>query len=407
MDFWAALILGSNIVFADISTYKELLSHQTVMGRVPSNKVETVSNLCDASVPRREKLKQLIEKRIGKENFVEKLGFITKHELYSRAAQKPQPVFPSPEQMLFDHEFTKLVKELEGPSDTFVRTIIYSYHERRRRILIGLWQTVTTGMITKAVHKSSEEEKKEEEVKKTLEQHDNIVTQYKELIREQVNSLSCARFFLLSHAASSHLSPPTIDFSGNGAVLQDTQVQQLKEQVSSLSSQNEQMQSTITQQLSTIQQHKDQYNILKLKLGGWTVACSCHCWKFAQGVTYLKCVGVTLGKDNQTQGDGSHVNGLQLEELTQLREQVEELRKQNALLQTQLGDKDALINTMVSIHTTSHWCLECPDFLVHARKTSPLSKSDQHFLQAPVCFTLRWLWDWISTEASCFSSVCL
>ncbi|XP_023809445.1 general vesicular transport factor p115-like [Oryzias latipes] len=102
----------------------------------------------------KEKLKQLIEKRIGKENFVEKLGFITKHELYSRAALKPQPVFPSPEQMLFDHEFTKLVKELEG-------------------------------VITKAVHKSSEEDKKEEEVKKTLEQHDNIVTRYKELIREQ------------------------------------------------------------------------------------------------------------------------------------------------------------------------------------------------------------------------------
>jgi len=65
----------------------------------------------------REKLKQLIEKRIGKENFVEKLGFINKHELYSRAALKPQPVFPSPEQMLFDHEFTKLVKELEGQSE--------------------------------------------------------------------------------------------------------------------------------------------------------------------------------------------------------------------------------------------------------------------------------------------------
>eukprot|EP00064_Thunnus_orientalis_P007463 superscaffoldBa00000833_g7484 len=206
----------------------------------------------------KEKLKQLIEKRIGKENFVEKLGFITKHELYSRAAQKPQPVFPSPEQMLFDHEFTKLVKELEG-------------------------------VITKAVHKSSEEEKKEEEVKKTLEQHDNIVTQYKELIREQ-----------------------------------DAQIQELKEQVDSMSSQKEQMQTTITQQLSQIQQHKDQYNILKLK----------------------------LGKDNQSQsnsqGDGSQVNGLQTEELTQLREEVEELRKQHSLLQTQLGDKDAIINTLVS-----------------------------------------------------------
>lgn len=72
---------------------------------------------CVVVVPLREKLKQLIEKRIGKENFVEKLGFVTKHELYSRAAQKPQPVFPSPEQMLFDHEFTKLVKELEGQSE--------------------------------------------------------------------------------------------------------------------------------------------------------------------------------------------------------------------------------------------------------------------------------------------------
>lgn len=66
------------------------------------------------SLPRREKLKQLIEKRIGRENFIEKLGFISKHELYSRAAQKPQPSFSSPDHMMFDHEFTKLVKELEG-----------------------------------------------------------------------------------------------------------------------------------------------------------------------------------------------------------------------------------------------------------------------------------------------------
>uniref|UniRef100_A0A671SF30 General vesicular transport factor p115 n=1 Tax=Sinocyclocheilus anshuiensis TaxID=1608454 RepID=A0A671SF30_9TELE len=204
----------------------------------------------------KEKLKQLIEKRIGKENFVEKLGFITKHELYSRAAQKPQPAFSTPEHMLFDHEFTKLVKELEG-------------------------------MITKAVLRSSEEEKKEEEVKKTLEQHDSIVTQYKELIREQ-----------------------------------DSQINELKEQVTLQSSQNEKLQNTITQQFSQIQQHKDQYNILKLK----------------------------LGKDNQqtgNQAEAAHVNGLQPEELSQLREQLEELQRQNQLLQTQLTEKDSLI-TMLS-----------------------------------------------------------
>ncbi|KAK6494159.1 general vesicular transport factor p115-like isoform X6 [Huso huso] len=205
----------------------------------------------------KEKLKQLIEKRIGKENFVEKLGSICKHELYSRAAQKPQPVFSSPEQMLFDHEFTKLVKELEA-------------------------------VLTKTVHKSSEEEKKEEEVKKTLEQHDSIVTQYKELIREQ-----------------------------------DTQINELKTQVSSMKNQNEQLQASLTQQLSQLQQHKDQYNVLKLK----------------------------LGKDSQqhnAHGEGAQVNGVQSEELSRLWEELEELKKQHGVLQSQLAEKDSLIEKMKS-----------------------------------------------------------
>lgn len=57
---------------------------------------------------------------------------------------------------------------------------------------------------------------------------------------------------------------------------------------------------------------------------------------------------MSSGKENLNQGEASQVNGMQTEELTQLREDVEELRKQSALLQTQLDDKDALINTLVS-----------------------------------------------------------
>uniref|UniRef100_A0A673ZPQ9 General vesicular transport factor p115 n=1 Tax=Salmo trutta TaxID=8032 RepID=A0A673ZPQ9_SALTR len=188
----------------------------------------------------KEKLKQLIEKRIGKENFVEKLGFVTKHELYSRAAQKPQPVFPSPEQMLFDHEFTKLVKELEG-------------------------------VITKAVHKTSEEEKKEEEVKKTLEQHDSIVIQYKDLIRDQVTGLTLLGVRLKRICDNDCVLCPGKDSQG-------------------LSSN--------------------------------------------QGLS-------------SSQGEGAHVNGLHSEELSQLREEVEELRRQHTLQHTQLSDKDSLINTLV------------------------------------------------------------
>lgn len=205
----------------------------------------------------KEKLKQLIEKRIGKENYIEKLGFISKHELYSRASQKPQPNFPSPEYMIFDHEFTKLVKELEG-------------------------------VITKAIYKSSEEDKKEEEVKKTLEQHDNIVTHYKNMIREQ-----------------------------------DVQLEELKQQVSSLKCQNEQLHTAVTQQASQIQQHKDQYNLLK----------------------------VQLGKDNHHQGshsDGAQVNGIQPEEISRLREEIEELRSHQVLLQSQVAEKDAVIENLRS-----------------------------------------------------------
>ncbi|XP_054847354.1 general vesicular transport factor p115 isoform X2 [Eublepharis macularius] len=204
---------------------------------------------------RKEKLKQLIEKRIGKENFTEKLGFISKHELYSRAAQKPQPSFSNPDYVMFDHEFTKLVKELEG-------------------------------IITKAIYKTTEEDKKEEEVKKTLEQHDNIVTHYKSVIR-----------------------------------VQDQELEELKKQVESLKVQNEQLQTTTTQQVSQIQQHKDQYNLLK----------------------------VQLGKDNHHHSscnDVVQMNGVQPEEVSRLREEAEELKHRLELLEEQLREKDSLIETL-------------------------------------------------------------
>ncbi|XP_036269327.1 general vesicular transport factor p115 isoform X1 [Pipistrellus kuhlii] len=210
----------------------------------------------------KEKLKQLIEKRIGKENFIEKLGFISKHELYSRASQKPQPNFPTPEYMVFDHEFTKLVKELEG-------------------------------VITKAIYKSSEEDKKEEEEKKTLEQHDSIVTHYKNVIREQ-----------------------------------DLQLEDLKQQISTLKCQNEQLQTAVTQQVSQIQQHKDQYNLLK----------------------------VQLGKDNHHQSshsNGAQMNGIQPEEIGRLREEIENLKSNQELLRSQLAEKDSLIEKLKSSQTSS------------------------------------------------------
>ncbi|KAJ8262184.1 hypothetical protein GJAV_G00163450 [Gymnothorax javanicus] len=204
----------------------------------------------------KEKLKQLIEKRIGKENFVEKLSFISKQEPYSRAALQPQPTASTPELLLFDHQFIKLVKELEA-------------------------------VVTKSVYMSSEEERKEEEVKKTLEQHDSIMTQYKDLIREQ-----------------------------------DAQITELKVQVAALSSQTEQMKMTVGQQTLQIQQHKDQYSILKLKLD--------------------------KGNQQQTdgQGEAAHVNGLQSEEVGRLREELQKLHRCNTQLEAELNARDDVISSL-------------------------------------------------------------
>lgn len=65
---------------------------------------------------------------------------------------------------------------------------------------------------------------------------------------------------------------PTVLYSSITAsalffLFQDQELEELKQQVSTLKSQNEQLQVTVTQQVSQIQQHKDQYNLLKVQLG--------------------------------------------------------------------------------------------------------------------------------------------
>ncbi|CAG2105552.1 unnamed protein product [Medioppia subpectinata] len=70
----------------------------------------------DNSVPSftKEDLCQLIVKRIGLEIFLDKLGSISKNESYSQAVQRPQLSYKRTEDVLFDYEFCRLFKSLEG-----------------------------------------------------------------------------------------------------------------------------------------------------------------------------------------------------------------------------------------------------------------------------------------------------
>lgn len=70
----------------------------------------------DNSVPnyRRDDLCQLVIKRIGLEIFSKKLGELTKHEAYSRAARLPQIRTKISSELLLDYEFCLQIKNIEG-----------------------------------------------------------------------------------------------------------------------------------------------------------------------------------------------------------------------------------------------------------------------------------------------------
>lgn len=70
----------------------------------------------DDSVPSfsKENLSQLIEKRVGLETYISKLGEVSRHEVYSRAAKQPQIRAKKPAELLLEYEFCRLFKALEG-----------------------------------------------------------------------------------------------------------------------------------------------------------------------------------------------------------------------------------------------------------------------------------------------------
>ncbi|KRY12803.1 General vesicular transport factor, partial [Trichinella patagoniensis] len=109
----------------------------------------------DGSVKKytKESLVNLVESHIGRVRFVEKLELVTKSEAYARVSQKPQPKGNQARDLLFDHEFTKLFRQLE-PDVT--RTL-------------GFSQAPADSML----------------LPEAAEQKDRVVDQYKQLIKDQ------------------------------------------------------------------------------------------------------------------------------------------------------------------------------------------------------------------------------
>lgn len=116
-----------------------------------------------------DQLYQLIEKRIGYEVFMDKLGEVTKHEAHNRARKHPQIKCHEASELVFDHKFCSQFKHLEH--------VVMSWLSQRKENSEGGAEVASS----------------------------RDIEQYKELIREQdkrITDLSHANIFLQQALAS-------------------------------------------------------------------------------------------------------------------------------------------------------------------------------------------------------------
>ncbi|XP_050394510.1 general vesicular transport factor p115 isoform X2 [Patella vulgata] len=105
-------------------------------------------------------LKQVIENRIGLETFNDKLSQILKNESYTRAAKKPNLHYKQSSEVIFDYAFTRIFKTLENE---VLKSVSYDENSPDHKKKLA-----------------------------SLKEHESIVDQYKEFIKEQDARLNAA-----------------------------------------------------------------------------------------------------------------------------------------------------------------------------------------------------------------------
>ncbi|CAE1275452.1 General vesicular transport factor p115 [Acanthosepion pharaonis] len=143
---------------------------------------------------------QIIADRIGMETFIDKLSQVVKHESYTKAAKKPHLNYKHPNEVIFDYEFTRLFKSLEN----------------------------------EVLHAVSVSDDKGKSKSASVQEHSNIVIQYKELIREQ-----------------------------------DTQLNEMKKELKKLQAKDTSCKEEMDEMKLQIQQLKDQNAVLKAQKGSY------------------------------------------------------------------------------------------------------------------------------------------
>lgn len=171
LSMWLAHCPGAVQVFLNVPGAMAFLTAQTSAHEYDNNE-ELLQGLCafimglcvvfnDNTVQNynKENLSQLIEKRVGVETYLGKLGEVSRHEVYSKAAKQPQLRVKHSSELLLEYEFCKLFKALEN-------VIINA---------LGVQRELSNGNLTEL----------------SLSEHENaLLLQYKDVIRDQDRRLN-------------------------------------------------------------------------------------------------------------------------------------------------------------------------------------------------------------------------
>lgn len=152
-------------------------------------------------------LRQIITHRIGQDTFQDCLSYISGSELFTRAAKSPQSSANSLDAVCFDYSFTVFFKQT---SDIVSRALEPNFSQQPPANSI---ETAT------AIGGSSQN------LSTSIEDHDSIVTHYKELIRDQDEELTALKAKYISLGKTRSEDSGTIH-------QQALTIQSLKEQVS-------------------------------------------------------------------------------------------------------------------------------------------------------------------------------
>uniref|UniRef100_A0A915IDJ0 Vesicle tethering protein Uso1/P115-like head domain-containing protein n=1 Tax=Romanomermis culicivorax TaxID=13658 RepID=A0A915IDJ0_ROMCU len=140
-------------------------------------------------------LKQIIEKRIGVEIFLDKLETLTKSEQYARAAQRPQLRAKSPQDVAFDYEFCRFYRTLEQElSLSFKKSFrsASSNLDQYNQFLTNGHSDVSASLDGTDVQ--------------TSQQHFEIIDQYKAIIKRQDDELSQLKQKMFEQTKNDHSS---------------------------------------------------------------------------------------------------------------------------------------------------------------------------------------------------------